>query len=177
MAVRRAHNAHGRDRLRGVLMDHVTTARNEIEPLLTQLIHQLGIEGRATEMAVYSRIQRYLRTAKHNHEISPPPPTSALLCRAKLTFCSNVLSRRRKCLSARWRTEPTRSTDPLKVLFLCTGNSARSILTEEIARSRRINAFTAGSELSGQFNPLAVEFLERHRVDISTRQAKPRTPS
>ncbi|MFP6851719.1 MAG: hypothetical protein VB939_00750 [Pseudomonadales bacterium] len=80
-------------------------------------------------------------------------------------------------MSARWRTEPTRSTDPLKVLFLCTGNSARSILTEEITRSRRINAFSAGSELSGQFNPLTVEFLERHRVDISTRQAKPRTPS
>ena len=53
-------------------MDHVTTARNEIEPLLNQLIHQLGIEGRATEMAVYSRIQRYLRTAKHHHELSRP---------------------------------------------------------------------------------------------------------
>ena len=53
-------------------MDHVTTARNEIEPLLNQLIHQLGIEGRATEMAVYSRIQRYLRTARHNHELSRP---------------------------------------------------------------------------------------------------------
>ncbi|MFP6797226.1 MAG: hypothetical protein VB933_09215 [Pseudomonadales bacterium] len=53
-------------------MDHVTTARNEIEPLLTQLIHQLGIEGRATERAVYSRIQGYLRTATHNHELARP---------------------------------------------------------------------------------------------------------
>ena len=35
-----------------VSMDHVTNARNEIEPLLTQLIRLLGIEGRATEMAV-----------------------------------------------------------------------------------------------------------------------------
>ena len=61
-----------RDRLQGILMDHVTTARNEIEPLLAQLIHQLGIEGRATEMAVYRRIQRYLRTAKHNHELARP---------------------------------------------------------------------------------------------------------
>ena len=58
-----------RDRRLGVLMDHVTTARNEIEPLLAQLIHQLGIEGRATEMAVYRRIQR---TAKHNHELNRP---------------------------------------------------------------------------------------------------------
>ena len=53
-------------------MDHVTNARNEIEPLLTQLIRQLGIEGRATEMAVYSRIQHHLRSAKHNHELARP---------------------------------------------------------------------------------------------------------
>ena len=53
-------------------MDHVTNARNEIEPLLTQLMQQVGIEGRATEMAVYSRIQRYLRSAKHNHELARP---------------------------------------------------------------------------------------------------------
>ena len=55
-----------------ISIDQVTTARNEIEPLLTQLIRQLGIEGRATEMAVYSRIQRYLRSAKHNHELARP---------------------------------------------------------------------------------------------------------
>ena len=55
-----------------IAMDQVTNARNEIEPLLTQLIRQLGIEGRATEMAVYSRIQRYLRSAKHNHELARP---------------------------------------------------------------------------------------------------------
>ena len=53
-------------------MDHVTNARNEIEPLLTQLIRQLGIEGRATEVAVYSRIQHYLRSAKHKHELARP---------------------------------------------------------------------------------------------------------
>ncbi|MBJ50441.1 MAG: hypothetical protein MK295_04215 [Pseudomonadales bacterium] len=53
----------------------------------------------------------------------------------------------------------------MKLLFLCTGNSARSILTEAITRSQRTNALSAASELSGQFNPLPVEFLERHRVD------------
>ena len=55
-----------------IAMDQVTNARNEIEPLLTQLIQQLGSEGRATEIAVYSRIQRYLRSAKHNHELARP---------------------------------------------------------------------------------------------------------
>ena len=55
-----------------IALDQVTNARNEIEPLLTQLIQQLVIEGRATEMAVYSRIQRYLRSAKHNHELARP---------------------------------------------------------------------------------------------------------
>ena len=40
-----------------VSMDHVTNARNEIEPLLTQLIRQLGIEGRATETVSYTHLK------------------------------------------------------------------------------------------------------------------------
>ena len=53
-------------------MNTVTIARNEIEPLLTVLIHQLTTEGCATERAVYSRIQRTLRSARHAHELTSP---------------------------------------------------------------------------------------------------------
>ena len=65
--------------------------------------------------------------------------------------------------------------DSFNVLFLCTGNSARSILAEAYLNARgrrRFTAYSAGSHPTGKVNTFALEILERNRIDTSNLRSK-----
>lgn len=61
------------------------------------------------------------------------------------------------------------------VLFLCTGNSARSILAESLLNhlgKGRFRAFSAGSHPGGHVNPLVLEYLDSVRVPAQGARSK-----
>jgi arsenate reductase len=63
---------------------------------------------------------------------------------------------------------------PVKVLFVCTGNSARSQMAEGFARhfgQGRVEAYSAGMEPS-RLNPFAARAMQEKGIDISQQWSK-----
>ena len=58
---------------------------------------------------------------------------------------------------------------PIRILFLCTGNSCRSIMAEALANhlgAGRLRAWSAGSHPAGAVHPRALAVLRKHDVPV-----------
>jgi arsenate reductase len=67
------------------------------------------------------------------------------------------------------------STRVYNVLFLCTGNSARSVLAEVLLNSRgagRFRAYSAGSRPVGRVNPFAIQTLQQAGLPVEGLRSK-----
>jgi arsenate reductase len=90
-------------------------------------------------------------------------------CRGRPELCAPLT---RAVLAHPVRAEPPsmNTARTYSVLFVCTGNSARSIFAEAIMNQSgqgRFRAFSAGAKPRSELNPVAVETLERHGYDVS----------
>ncbi|MCR9086244.1 MAG: helix-turn-helix domain-containing protein [Rhodobacteraceae bacterium] len=89
-------------------------------------------------------------------------------CRGRSEFCSP--------LSLPSSTGPGPMSDrKYTVLFICTGNSARSVFAESILRTEggdRFEAFSAGTRPTSELNPYALEVLKQNGHDTSLLRAK-----
>ena len=67
------------------------------------------------------------------------------------------------------------NTQPYNILFLCTHNSARSILAEGLVNKLgkgRFKGYSAGSQPSGKVNPLALDTLQSLGIDTAGMESK-----
>ncbi len=89
-------------------------------------------------------------------------------CRSRPQLCPTLYSGQNQGASLM----PSRK---LNVIFICTGNSARSILAESILRHEagdRFNTFSAGTRPAGEPNPFALELLKEQGHDITGLRSK-----
>ncbi len=94
-------------------------------------------------------------------------------CRGRPEICAPLTA----AILSRPRSQETIMAEPrpFNVLFICTGNSARSIFAEALMNKEgpgRFHAFSAGTKPHSELNPYAVSQLEKLGHDVSGLRAK-----
>lgn len=93
-------------------------------------------------------------------------------CRGRPELCEPLAAR---ALARLDRRETAMDDGKFNVLFVCTGNSARSIFAEAIVNREgkdRFRAFSAGTNPYSELNPFAIETLRQLGYDVSALRAK-----
>lgn len=89
-------------------------------------------------------------------------------CRGRPDLCSPLSS-------PKFGKDRAMSDPKYSVLFICTGNSARSIFAEKILNDTagaRFQAFSAGTTPKSELNPFALQILQQNGHDVSDLRAK-----
>jgi len=100
-------------------------------------------------------------------------------CGGKPDVCRPLIATGARCVLRRVggnaKMNAMSKPEPFNVLFLCTGNSARSIMAECILNREGLGtfkAYSAGSTPTGQVNPFALALLRRLNYDVSGLRSK-----
>ena len=107
-----------------------------------------------------------------NIELHPRGPFFALLVQGVECITRPI---RKVPFLIPWSRKMAADPRPFHVLFLCTGNSARSIIAESVLRQVGAGRFisqSAGSHPTGTVNPFALEFLRANRLPADGMRSK-----
>ena len=91
-------------------------------------------------------------------------------CRGRPDICAPLTSAILSKESSPPMPAPSRS-----VLFICTGNSARSIFAEALLRDKggeKFTVYSAGTKSQSELNPFTLDVLQRNGHDVSAMRAK-----
>jgi protein-tyrosine-phosphatase/DNA-binding transcriptional ArsR family regulator len=133
---------------------------NTLSAYLSTLAHAGLVRGERHGRAVLYRLERARIAALTAWLVDD-------CCRGRPELCLPILSVKRGNAPM---TQPT-----YRVLFVCTRNSARSLIAEAIVNadtSGRFRAFSAGTHAAGEPHPMAMELLQSHGHDTTALRSK-----
>lgn len=145
----------------------------------TELANALGLKPNTLSSYVSALMQTGLisqervgTSLRYRVDIEETQATIGFLiqdcCRGRTEICSPFPN------DASHKT-PELTDQKFNVLFICTGNSARSIFAEAILRDLapdRFNVYSAGTKPKSELNPFALEVLQHNGHDVSELRSK-----